>query len=230
MAKSPPNAPAKKTANPTRLPGILRPMVPSPELAKIVGDHAMPRPSMIKKISDYAKKNGLQDSTDHRVIHADNALQHLLGVDSLKFLEIPKYLTGHLRDARELGGRYAKEAEAFEEEWVAKKKAERNEPTLSGDEAKRQRKEKAMKEKTGMYAELVLSDELSAVCQGKKLMSRQDIIKSVWHYIHMNNLSAKETGGSGIKTDFLLKRIFNADTVKSTDVMKAVSRHVSKKP
>lgn len=219
-------------SKPVRFPAIMRPKVPSSRLAKIIGDHAMPRSSMVKKISDYAKRKGLQDESNLQLLHLDSALQSIMGVSTCSFLEISKHLTPHIRNVEDVGGKYVKEAKKFEEEWMAKKRAEMAnsiiDSNLSEEEIRERRQLKQKKEKKGVYAPVVLSDELSAICQGKKEMTRQDVIRAIWRYIKMNNLNSVRAGG--IRTDFLLKKIFNADKFEVTDVMKAVSRHTTKKP
>lgn len=55
------------------------PLTPSAQLAEVVGAKAMPRTDIIKKIWDYIKKKGLQDSKNRRMINADDKLKPVFG-------------------------------------------------------------------------------------------------------------------------------------------------------
>ncbi|MBN8788105.1 MAG: SWIB/MDM2 domain-containing protein [Terrimonas sp.] len=60
-------------------PALLKPLAPSPALADVIGSKPASRPDIIKKIWDYIKKQGLQDSKDRRMINADAKLKALFG-------------------------------------------------------------------------------------------------------------------------------------------------------
>jgi chromatin remodeling complex protein RSC6 len=74
--KAPGKKPAAKKAAPKKKPAakrkpnaaFMKAMMPSAELAAVVGDKAMPRTEITKKIWDYIKKNKLQDKTNTRRI------------------------------------------------------------------------------------------------------------------------------------------------------------------
>ncbi len=57
----------------------MKAMTPSAELAAVVGDKAMPRTEVTKKIWDYIKKNKLQDPVNKRMINADDKLKPVFG-------------------------------------------------------------------------------------------------------------------------------------------------------
>lgn len=82
--KAPAKKPAaKKAAAPKKKPAVkrkpnaafMKAMTPSAELAAVVGDKAMPRTEITKKIWDYIKKNKLQDPVNKRMINADDKLK-----------------------------------------------------------------------------------------------------------------------------------------------------------
>jgi chromatin remodeling complex protein RSC6 len=82
--KAPAKKPAaKKAAAPKKKPAVkrkpnaafMKAMTPSAELAAVVGDKAMPRTEVTKKIWDYIKKNKLQDPVNKRMINADDKLK-----------------------------------------------------------------------------------------------------------------------------------------------------------
>jgi len=58
---------------------FMKPMQPSAVLAEVIGDKAMPRTEVTKKIWAYIKKNKLQDSKNRRMINADDALKAVFG-------------------------------------------------------------------------------------------------------------------------------------------------------
>ena len=76
-------APAKKAAakKAPRKPNaaFMKPMTPSAALAKIVGEKALPRTEVVKKIWAYIKKNALQDKKERRNINADETLKEIFG-------------------------------------------------------------------------------------------------------------------------------------------------------
>jgi len=54
-------------------------MTLSPELAAIVGEGPLPRTEVTKRLWVYIKKRGLQDSTNRRMINADEKLTVVFG-------------------------------------------------------------------------------------------------------------------------------------------------------
>lgn len=75
------------------------PLVPSAELAAIVGAAAIARGEAVKKVWDYIKANNLQDPKDKRRILADAKLKAVFGQDSCTMFEMNKYLAQHLKAA-----------------------------------------------------------------------------------------------------------------------------------
>ncbi len=58
---------------------LMAPCKLAPELEAVVGPGPMPRSEMTKKIWEYIKANGLQDSANKRMINADAKLLVLFG-------------------------------------------------------------------------------------------------------------------------------------------------------
>jgi len=71
-------APKKKSARKPNA-AFMKPLNPSPALADVIGNKAVPRTEIIKKIWDYIKKNKLQDNKNKRMINADAKLKTLFG-------------------------------------------------------------------------------------------------------------------------------------------------------
>ena len=69
---------AKKTARKPNA-AFMKPMQPSPALAKIVGVRPIPRTEVVKKLWAYVKKNNLQDKKEKRNINADDMLREVFG-------------------------------------------------------------------------------------------------------------------------------------------------------
>ncbi len=79
---APKKAAAKKAAPKKKRkinPALLKPLTPSAALAGVIGNKPASRPDIIKKIWDYIKKQGLQDSKNKRMINADDKLKALFG-------------------------------------------------------------------------------------------------------------------------------------------------------
>jgi upstream activation factor subunit UAF30 len=87
----------KKTARKPNA-AFMRPMTPSPALAEVVGSKPIPRTEVTKKLWAYIKKNGLQDSTNRRMINADPPLKAVFGgKSSVSMFDMTKLVGKHLR-------------------------------------------------------------------------------------------------------------------------------------
>jgi chromatin remodeling complex protein RSC6 len=76
----------------------MKAMTPSGELAAVIGDKAMPRTEVTKKIWDYIKKNKLQDSANKRMINADDKLKPVFGgKKQVSMFEMTKLVNAHLK-------------------------------------------------------------------------------------------------------------------------------------
>jgi len=69
---------AKKSARKPSA-AFMKPMQPDAALAPVVGDKAMPRTEVTKKLWAYIKKNGLQDAKKRTMINADEKLAAVFG-------------------------------------------------------------------------------------------------------------------------------------------------------
>lgn len=76
--------------------GITAPVIPSAELAEIVGEKDLPRSEVVSKVWDYIKKHDLQDAKDRRQINADEKLEKVFGKKSASMFEMNKHLSAHL--------------------------------------------------------------------------------------------------------------------------------------
>lgn len=92
-------APKKKRTGAKRAPNpaFMKPMKPSDSLAAVVGNGAMPRTEVTKKIWAYIKKNGLQDGANKRMINADDKLKTVFGGKrQVSMFEMTKLVNSHL--------------------------------------------------------------------------------------------------------------------------------------
>jgi chromatin remodeling complex protein RSC6 len=95
---APKKAAAKKPAA-KRKPSaaFMKAMTPSADLAAVIGEKAMPRTEVTKKIWDYIKKNKLQDSANKRMINADDKLKSVFGgKKQVSMFEMTKLVNAHL--------------------------------------------------------------------------------------------------------------------------------------
>ena len=77
---------------------FMRAMTPSAALAAVIGDKAIPRTEVTKKIWDYIKKNKLQDSINRRLINADEKLRAVFGgKKQVSMFEMTKLVSNHLK-------------------------------------------------------------------------------------------------------------------------------------
>ncbi len=94
-------APAKKAKAPAkkRTPNaaFMKPMTPSAMLAAVIGSNPMPRTEVTKKVWDYIKKNGLQDSAKRTMINADAKLKEIFKKAQVSMFEMTKLINAHLK-------------------------------------------------------------------------------------------------------------------------------------
>jgi upstream activation factor subunit UAF30 len=76
---------------------FMAPLTPSSALSEVIGSKAIPRTEIIKKIWDYIKKHGLQDSKNRRMINADAKLRPVLGKDQVSMFELAKVVSKHVK-------------------------------------------------------------------------------------------------------------------------------------
>jgi len=87
---------AKKTARKPNA-AFMKPMQPDAALAEIVGEKAIPRTEVTKKVWAYIKKNGLQDKKERRNINADDKLLKVFGGKKcVTMFEMTKLVNKHL--------------------------------------------------------------------------------------------------------------------------------------
>lgn len=90
-------APKKKS---TRKPSaaFMKPLTPSDALAAVVGNKAMPRTEVVKKMWDYIKANKLQDKTNKRMINADAKLKVVFGGKSqVSMFDMAKHISKNVK-------------------------------------------------------------------------------------------------------------------------------------
>jgi chromatin remodeling complex protein RSC6 len=89
-----PKAKTKRTPNAA----FMKAMTPSATLAAVIGNGAVPRTEVVKKIWDYIKKNNLQDKKNRRMINADAKLKVVFGGKSqISMFELAKVLSKHVK-------------------------------------------------------------------------------------------------------------------------------------
>lgn len=64
----------------------------------------IPRPQMVKRIWAHIKHEGLQDTTDKRMINCDDALRNLLAVERVHMFTMNKILSQHLHKPEDVSG------------------------------------------------------------------------------------------------------------------------------
>ena len=91
-------APAKKAPAKKRAPSaaFMKAMTPSAALAAVIGDKALPRTEVTKKIWEYIKKNELQDKAKRTMINADAKLKEIFKKAQVSMFEMTKLINAHL--------------------------------------------------------------------------------------------------------------------------------------
>ena len=97
VKKAAPKKAAKKKRTGTPGVGLNKPLTPSAALAEVVGNKAMPRTEVVKKLWNYIKANNLQDAKNKRMINADAKLKPIFsGKGQVSMFEMGKHLSKHL--------------------------------------------------------------------------------------------------------------------------------------
>lgn len=76
---------------------FMKPLTPSATLAAVIGEEAVPRTEVTKRIWEYIKKHDLQDPANRRNINADDKLRPLFGKDQVSMFELTKLVSQHLK-------------------------------------------------------------------------------------------------------------------------------------
>ena len=77
---------------------FMKPMQTSAALGAVVGNSAMPRTEVTKKLWQYIKRNGLQDAKERRMINADDKLKAVFGgKGKVSMFEMTKLVNKHLK-------------------------------------------------------------------------------------------------------------------------------------
>jgi chromatin remodeling complex protein RSC6 len=86
---------AKKAARKPNA-AFMKALKPSAHLAAVIGDKAVPRTEVVKKLWDYIKKGKLQDAVNKRMINADDKLKQVFGKAQVSMFEMTKLVGKHL--------------------------------------------------------------------------------------------------------------------------------------
>jgi upstream activation factor subunit UAF30 len=95
LAEQKPRA-AKATVPRRPQPAFMAPMQPDAVLGAVVGDIAVPRTEITKKLWDYIKQHGLQDAVNRRQINADDRLKAVFGKSTVNMFEMNELIGKHL--------------------------------------------------------------------------------------------------------------------------------------
>lgn len=209
-------------------------------LENFLGEKVLPRTHVAKRITAYAKENGLQDTTDRRKINCDAALTELFGggITEFTFFSINKLIPNLLFKRDEINDNtelmaLCTECDArtlAEKQRVYDDKVARGEPVGKAPRAKAKgRSTKKMKENgetptKRKQPDYQLSKELQQVCGGEEVMSRMQVMKKIWVYIKEKKLNA----GKVITCDDNLKAIFDGEETVGMGFMKYLSPHLTK--
>ena len=91
---------AKKKSGAKRKPNaaFMKPMHPDAALGAVVGDKAMPRTEITKKLWQYIKKHNLQDKKNRRMINADEKMGKVFnGKKQVSMFEMTKLASKHMK-------------------------------------------------------------------------------------------------------------------------------------
>ena len=77
---------------------FMKPLTPSADLGAIVGEKAIPRTEVVKKVWEYIKKHDLQDKKNRRNINAGEKLGKIFGgKKQVTMFELTSLVSKHLK-------------------------------------------------------------------------------------------------------------------------------------
>jgi len=77
---------------------FMKPMMPDAALGAVVGNKAMPRTEITKKLWQYIKKHKLQDKKNRRMINADEKMGKVFnGKKQVSMFEMTKLASKHMK-------------------------------------------------------------------------------------------------------------------------------------
>ena len=76
---------------------FMKPVQPDTALSAVVGNKAIPRTEVTKKLWAYIKKNGLQDKVKRTMINADAKLKEIFNKAQVSMFEMTKLINAHLK-------------------------------------------------------------------------------------------------------------------------------------
>lgn len=81
---------------PTKKTGLNQVQVVSPELSAVIGSGNKTRPEVVTQLWNYIREKGLQDTTNKKLINADEKLEAVLGKKQVDMFELQKLISAHL--------------------------------------------------------------------------------------------------------------------------------------
>ena len=75
---------------------LQKPVNLTPDLEAVVGKGPLTRAQVTSKVWDYIKKNGLQDTTDKRMINPDGTLGKGTGADQISMFKMTGAVSKHM--------------------------------------------------------------------------------------------------------------------------------------
>lgn len=77
----------------------MKALKPSPQLAQVVGNEALPRTEVTKRLWDYIKAHNLQNPQNKRNVLCDDKLKAVMGKDEVTMFEMTGLVGKHLQAA-----------------------------------------------------------------------------------------------------------------------------------
>ena len=87
----------KKAAKRKPNAAFMKPVQPDDKLAAVVGNKAMPRTELTKKLWAYIKKHGLQDKKNKRMINADANLKPIFKASQVSMFKMTALVSKHVK-------------------------------------------------------------------------------------------------------------------------------------
>ncbi|TPX36176.1 hypothetical protein SmJEL517_g01433 [Synchytrium microbalum] len=217
--------------------GFTAPVLLSPALSEFLGGVTlMARTQVTKEVWKYIKEHELQDPKSKITVVPDEALKKVLGTSRIHGFKMTKILSSHMSKPDEVSANKYKEEHAhdlIEDDDTSSVNSNEDIDDLDDTPVKAKKSPKSAKKKKvgggtggGFNKPYQLSEALSALCKGARVLSRPKVVKYIWKYIKGNNLQDPKDKRN-IICDENLAAVMGHKKVTAFSMNKYIGNHLS---
>lgn len=179
--------------------GMNTAMVLSPQMQSFLGTDMMTRPAVVAALCKCIKEKDLYVTDNKKFFRCIEPLSNLLGVEGeFPLLQLHALVSPHLIHPTAAGKEYEERSNKMFQEYLDERGAIDSSIVSRQKDPRGLNSAKAQKElharRRGIHLEVTLDPTLYDICGGKRMLSRAQILKSIWTYIKENKLQDPNNG------------------------------------